>query len=213
MSLTKKVTRTRKVTRTKKVTDPTIGTPPDDPDPVGFGKVLAEFFARLEDAYRVRLRVSLGRDLLVRFPLAARRRMLDAPTVRGGPVSFYAEITMHPPDASGSRHADGKLMTPAAELAEPEPDQQPDDDPEDPTVFIDLFGKPISKSAYEKGLRKSLGRKRRRYAWRCKPTVGVRRAEWSTTLFRSVAELDWEAWTKPRESRAGEHARTGASSF
>ena len=132
MALTrKKVTRPQKLARPKQVARPTTRTPLDGPDPLGFGTKLAKIIAEMQAAYRAPLRASLHELLLVEFSPDARRRMLDAPTARGGPVSFLAKIIMYPDDASGFRRAVGTLLRITGDSPIPESDEEPDDDSED----------------------------------------------------------------------------------
>jgi hypothetical protein len=92
----------------------------DGPDPLGFGTKLAKIIAEMQAAYRAPSCASLHELLLVEFSPGSRRRMLDAPTARGGPVSFLAKIIMYPDDASGFRRAVGTLprITGATPIAE-----------------------------------------------------------------------------------------------
>jgi hypothetical protein len=164
MALTSKQgVRPQKLTRPKQVAHPTTRTPLDGPDPLGFGTKLAKIIAEMQNAYRAPLRASLDEFLLVEFSPNSRRRMLDAPTAQGRPVSFLAEIIMYPDDASGFRRAVGTLLRIAGASPMAESDEQPDDDDsEDPPLIIDTSRNPISKSDYEAGMRKSLRRGRRR---------------------------------------------------
>ncbi len=128
----KKVTRPQKLARPKQVARPTTRTPLDGPDPLGFGTKLAKIIAEMQNAYRAPLRASLHELLLVEFSPDARRRMLDAPTARGGPASFLAKIIMSPPDdASGFCPAVGTPLRITGTSPILEPDEQPDDDSED----------------------------------------------------------------------------------
>jgi hypothetical protein len=132
--------------KSKKVTRPTIRTPKEDADPLGFA-------AKLAEAYHAQLRAFLRRNLLVGgLAPAVHRRIFAAVTARGRPVDVDFRITFYPPDASGFFRADGALKTPVAELtAEPRPDQQPDD-PEEGPYLISLFtGKPIPVSRLKTG--------------------------------------------------------------
>lgn len=165
MALTSKQgVRPQKLTRPKQVARPTTRTPLDGPDPLGFGTKLAKIIAEMQNAYRAPLRASLDEFLLVEFSPNSRRRMLDAPTAQGRPVSFLAKIIMYPPDdASGFCPAVGTLLRITGGSPIVEPDEQPDDDDsEDPPLIIDTSRNPISKSDYEAGMRKSLRRGRRR---------------------------------------------------
>jgi hypothetical protein len=158
MALTRK-----KVVRAKKaVRRPTTRTPLDGPDPLGFGTKLAKIIAEMQAAYRAPMCESLHELLLVEFSPDARRRMLDAPTARGGPASFLAKIIMYPDDASGFRRAVGTLLRITGDSPIPESDEQDDDDLEDEPLTIDTCRDPISKSAYEEGMRNSLRHRRRR---------------------------------------------------
>ena len=85
----------------KKVARPTTRTPKEDADPVGFASVLAEKSAKLEEAYHARLRAFLLKFLLVKLKPAVRRRIIEAATAQGRPVSFDLRITVYPRDASG----------------------------------------------------------------------------------------------------------------
>ena len=82
----------------KKFARPTTTAPNDGPDPVG---LLPALVAELKDAYHAQLRALLRKFLLVRLEAAVRRRILEAGTAQGGPVSFDLRITVHPRDASG----------------------------------------------------------------------------------------------------------------
>jgi hypothetical protein len=158
MALTRK-----KVVRAKKaVRRPTTRTPLDGPDPLGFGTKLAKIIAEMQAAYRAPMCASLHELLLVEFSPGSRRRMLDAPTARGEPVSFLAEIIMYPDDATGFRRAVGTLLRITGDSPIAESDEQPDDDLEDPPLTRDTCRNPISKSAYEEGMRNSLRHRRRR---------------------------------------------------
>ena len=158
MALTRK-----KVVRAKKaVRRPTTRTPLDGPDPLGFGTKLAKIIAEMQAAYRAPMCESLQELLLVEFSPDSRRRMLDAPTAQGGPVSFLAKIIMYPDDASGFRRAVGTLLRITGDSPIPESDEQDDDDPEDEPLTRDTCRNPISKSAYEEGMRNSLRHRRRR---------------------------------------------------
>ncbi len=144
----------------KKVARPTTRRPNEDPDPVGFGRVFAEIFSKLEDAYRARLRAFLRMFLLVKLAPAVRRRIFAAVTARGRPVDVDFRITFHPPDASGFFRVVGALKTPSADLSdEDQPDEQPDA-PEDGPYLISMFtGKPIPVSRLKTG-RRRFGRRR-----------------------------------------------------
>jgi hypothetical protein len=158
MALTRK-----KVVRAKKaVRRPPTRTPLDGPDPLGFGTKLAKIIAEMQAAYRAPMCASLHELLLVEFSPGSRRRMLDAPTARGEPVSFLAEIIMYPDDATGFRRAVGTLLRITGDSPIAESDEQPDDDLEDPPLTRDTCRNPISKSAYEEGMRNSLRHRRRR---------------------------------------------------
>jgi hypothetical protein len=160
--ISKQVARSERLARPKHGARPTARTPLDVPDPLGFGTKLAEIIAEMQDAYRAPLRAPLHELLLVSFSPTLLRRMLDSPTARDCPVSFLAKTIMYPGDANGFCRAVGTLLriTGASPIAES--DEQPDDDPEDPPFMTDTCRNPISKSDYEEGVRKSLGRKRRR---------------------------------------------------
>jgi hypothetical protein len=159
MALTrKKVVRAKKAVRPQSLARPTTRTPLDGPDPLGFGTKLAE----MQAAYRAPMCESLHELLLVEFSPDSRRRMLDAPTARGGPVSFLAKIIMYPDDASGFRRAVGTLLRITGDSPIPESDEEPDDDQEDEPLTRDTCRNPISKSAYEAGMRNSLRHRRRR---------------------------------------------------
>jgi hypothetical protein len=143
----------------KKLARPTIRTPKEDTDPVGFARALAEVLGKLEEAYHARLRAFLLKFLLVRLEAAARRRILEAGTAQGGPVSFDLRITVHPRDASGFPRVVGKLGTTSAELSdEDQPDQQPGA-PEDGPYIETLFGKRVPVSRL-KTKRRRFGRRR-----------------------------------------------------
>jgi hypothetical protein len=164
MALTrKKVVRAKKAVRPQSLARPTTRTPLDGPDPLGFGTKLAKIIAEMQAAYRAPMCESLHELLLVEFSPDSRRRMLDAPTARGGPVSFLAKIIMYPDDASGFRRAVGTLLRITGDSPIAESDEQPDDDDsEDPPLTRDTCRNPISKSAYEEGTRNSLRHRRRR---------------------------------------------------
>jgi hypothetical protein len=163
MALTrKKVVRAKKAVRPQSLARPTTRTPLDGPDPLGFGTKLAKIIAEMQAAYRAPMCESLHELLLVEFSPDSRRRMLDAPTARGGPVSFLAKIIMYPDDASGFRRAVGTLLRITGDSPIAESDEQDDDDQEDEPLTRDTCRNPISKSAYEEGTRNSLRHRRRR---------------------------------------------------
>jgi hypothetical protein len=143
----------------KKVTRPTTKALNNDPDPVGFGTTLAEIIAELKDAYHARLHAFLRRFVLVRFEPAVHRRVVDAGTNHGGPVSFPATITVYPRDATGFARVVGKLETPFPEPSDEHlPDEQPDD-PEGVYVPSMFTGKPVWMARPKGGWRK-FGRRR-----------------------------------------------------
>ena len=126
---------------------------------MGFGRKIAEIIAELKDAYHARLHACLRRFVLVRFEPAVHRRVVDAGTNHGGPVSFPATITVYPRDATGFAPVVGEQETSLAELSdEHSPDEQPDD-PEYGPYFIGLFGEPVRMRRPKRGWR---GRGRRR---------------------------------------------------
>ena len=87
------------------------------------------------------------------------RRVVDAGTNHGGPVSFPATITVYPRDAKGFARVVGKLETSLTELSDEHlPDQQPDD-PEYGPYFIGLSGEPVRARRPKRGWRK-FGRRR-----------------------------------------------------
>jgi hypothetical protein len=144
----------------KKGARPTTKALNDDPDPVGFGRVFAEIYAKLEEAYHAQLRAFLRRNLLVGgLAPAVRRRIFAAVTARGRPVDADFRITFYPPDASGFFRADGALKTPVAELtAETEPDEE-SDAPERGPYITTLFGEKLPASRL-KTRRGRFGRRR-----------------------------------------------------
>jgi hypothetical protein len=134
----------------KKLTPPTISTPQEDPDPVG---LFPELSAKLKEAYHLGLRAFLRQNLLVRLKPAVRRRILDAATAQGGPVSFDLRITVHPRDASGFPRVVGELLS-----DEHSPDQQPGA-PGDGPYVVTLFGERVPVSQL-KTKRRRFGRRR-----------------------------------------------------
>jgi hypothetical protein len=122
----------------KKVTTPTTRTPDQAADPMG---LLPALCAKLAEAYYAQLRAFLRRFLLVRCePPALQRRILDAGTAQGGPVSLPATLTVYPRDATGFAPVVVKLETPFPEpWDEHRPDEQPDD-PEYGPYINGLFG-------------------------------------------------------------------------
>jgi hypothetical protein len=134
----------------KKVARPTISSPPlQDPDPLGFFPAIS---ARLQEAYRKWLHTLLRDYLLVKVEPHVRRRLLDAGTAEGLPVSFSLTITVHPRDSSGFARVVGALETPF-------PDQHSPDDP-DGTYVTSLFtGKAVWMPRPKRGWRR-FGRRR-----------------------------------------------------
>jgi hypothetical protein len=126
-------------------------------DPLGFAKTFAEMYAKLEEAYHARLRVFLVKFLLVRLKPAVRRRIIEAATAQGRPVSFDLRITVHPRDAHGFTRVVGALLSDDFR-GEDQPDQQPDA-PGHGSYIIGLFGNPIPASQLKPG-RRRLGRRR-----------------------------------------------------
>ena len=120
--------------------------------------MLPALYAKLAEIYYAQLRAFLRRFVLVRFEPAVHRRVVDAGTNRGGPVSFPATLTVYPRDAKGFARVVGKLETPVAELGD---DDQPDELTDDPEgVYINsLFGKRVWVPRPKRGWRK-LGRRR-----------------------------------------------------
>jgi hypothetical protein len=143
----------------KKGARPTTKALNDDPDPVGFGRVFAEIYAKLEEAYQARLRVFLLKFLLVKLKPAVRRSIFAAVTARGRPVSFDFRITFYPPDASGFYRAVGALKTPSAELWDEHSPDEEQDDPEGVYITSLFTGKPVWVARPKRGWRK-LGRRR-----------------------------------------------------
>ena len=141
----------------KKLARRTTRAPKEDADPLG---LLSALHAKLKEAYYAQLRAFLGRNLLVRgIEPAARRRILDAGTIQGGPVSFPLMITVYPRDATGFARVVGKLETSLAEPSDEHlPDQQPDD-PEGVYITSILTGKPVWMPRPKRGWRK-FGRRR-----------------------------------------------------
>jgi hypothetical protein len=120
--------------------------------------MFAELCTKLKEAYYAQLRAFLRRFLLVRFEPAVHRRIVDAGTNHGGPVSFLATLTVYPRDAKGFARVVGKLETSLAELSDEHlPDQQPDD-PEYGPYLNGLFG-PVRMVRPKRGWRR-LGRRR-----------------------------------------------------
>jgi len=155
----KKDARSKKLALSEKVTRPTaltLNTAPTlnkDPDPVGFGTTLADTMAELQDLYRERLRAFLEVSARLDLVPPLRRRILDAVTARGGPVSLDFTITFYPPDASGFRRAVAELQTPLTELAD---EAEPDDGPECVdynTLFDGVVRKYRPKGGWRKGRR------------------------------------------------------------
>lgn len=138
---------------------PTSRTPHDDPDPLGFASVLAETSAKLEEAYHARVRAFLLKFLLVKLKPALRRRIIEAATAQGRPVSFDLSITVHPRDASGFARVVGELKTLSAELSdEPQPDEE-SDAPERWPYITTIFGEQVPASLLKTGRRRG-GRRR-----------------------------------------------------
>jgi hypothetical protein len=133
---------------TKKFARPTTTAPNDGPDPLG---LLPALSAKLKEAYYVRLRAFLLKFLLVRLEAAVRRRILEAGTAQGGPVSFDLRITVHPRDALGFARVVGALKT-----DEDQPDEQP---AEDGPYINTLFGERVPVSHLKTG-RRRFGRRR-----------------------------------------------------
>ena len=138
------------MTSTKKFARPTIQTPNEDPDPVGFAGMFPQFLAMLEQAYRARLRPFLRRFVLVRFDPAVHRRLLDEATARGQPITYYPAITVHPRGATGFARVVGKVETwPAGAWEDPPADQQSDDPEEEPYMLGLFTGEKIPLSAFK----------------------------------------------------------------
>ena len=138
--------------KSKKVTRPTIRTPKEDADPLGFA-------AKLAEAYHAQLRAFLRRNLLVGgLAPAVHRRIFAAVTARGRPVDVDFRITFYPPDASGFFRADGALKTPPADLWD---EDQPDEQPHDPEYgpWINGFFGPVRARRPKRGWRRG-GRRR-----------------------------------------------------
>src|SRR5260370_15822406 len=93
----------------KKFVRPTTRTPSEDPDPLGFGRKIAEVYAELEHAYHAGLRTCLLKFLLVRLEPPVLRLIADVGTTLGRPVRFPLTITVHPRDASGFALVVGEL--------------------------------------------------------------------------------------------------------
>jgi hypothetical protein len=141
----------------KKVARPTSRTPKEDADPLGFASVLAETSAKLEEAYHAQLRVFLLKFLPVRLKPAVRRRIIEAATAQGRPVSFDLRITVHARDAHGSTRVVGELKTPSAELSdEPQPES---DAPERWPYVTTIFGEQVPASLLKTGRRRGGRRK------------------------------------------------------
>jgi hypothetical protein len=155
----KQVARSKKLAFSEKVTwptAPTLNNAPTlskDPDPLGFGTTLAETIAELQDVYRERLRAFLEVSARLDLVPPVRRRIFDAATARGRPVSLDFTITFYPPDASGFRRAVAELQTPLTELAD---EAEPDDGPEYMdynTLFDGVVRKYRPKGGWRKGRR------------------------------------------------------------
>ena len=133
----------------KKLARPTTKRPNEDPDPVGYGTILAEMIAKLQDAYHARLHAFLRVFLLVRLAPAVLRSIFDAATTQGGPVSFDLRITVYPRNASGFFRVVGALKTPVAELWD---DDQPDEESDAPEQYVtSIFGKQVPASLLKTG--------------------------------------------------------------
>jgi hypothetical protein len=139
----------------KKVTRPTTRTPAQDADPVG---LLPALYAKLAEAYYAQLRAFLRKFTLVRFEPAVHRRIVDAGTNHGGPVSFPATLTVYPRDAKGFARVVGRLETPVAELWD---DDQPEKESDAPEQYVTtIFGEQVPASLLKTGRWRRIGRRR-----------------------------------------------------
>ncbi len=99
-------------------------------------------YAKLAEAYHVRLRAFLRRFLLVSLEPAVLRGIVDAGTTHGGPVSFPLTITVHPRDAKGFARVVGKLETPPVELSDEHlPDEQEEYSTDETYIYDVATGK------------------------------------------------------------------------
>jgi hypothetical protein len=140
----------------KKFARPPVQLPHPDPDPLGFGQVLAEISTKLAETYQERLDVLLSKYLLVEFEPAELQSIVDAGTAQEWPpVALPATLTVDPRDASGFVQVLGALETPSEERQF----GQASNAAEDGEYINTIFGEKIPLSQL-KPARRSKGRRR-----------------------------------------------------